>query len=128
MSIIKCCFEPVELQDYFETFVLKCTDGCEYFVISFNQLKIFETMNKGCRPYTDTSLEQLIISLRSVRILNPVWNREGLSDWYFWQMLALRTHTFSVEYFIPCHSELALPHTIWPHWRISCYLALISLK
>jgi len=34
MSIIKCCFEPVELPEFIETMVQKCTDpGCKFYVL-----------------------------------------------------------------------------------------------
>lgn len=31
MALIRCCFEPVELPEFFDTFVQKCTDPtCKY--------------------------------------------------------------------------------------------------
>lgn len=43
MSLIKCCFDPVELPEFIDTMIQKCTDpGCKYAISNWIFLRFVQ--------------------------------------------------------------------------------------
>lgn len=48
MALIRCCFEPPELPEFFDSFVQKCTDpSCKYNIILIFDNLLLATQNKN---------------------------------------------------------------------------------